>query len=200
MAASRPATFGLVSKPVKKYRVEIRYVNHKNGDVKDNKFINVQVTDLTALRKDLLRQYGHTPTINAIIEDENGRVGELDMAYPGCPPVWYSAKSNRSYSGVQVTPNGGLATNVKYHPYYDYEKYSAIGIPIYKIWRNMFGNFDVLGRKFNGEWVFGHDYDLKDGVWKGGKYDYDIDNLYKRVGRNFPKPYIDNKRGPTGKF
>lgn len=198
MATSRPMTFGLASKPVKKYRVEIKYIDHKNGKVRDNKFITVDATDITALRRKLLRDYGHTPTIDAIIEDDNGRVGELDMAYPGCPPFWYSAAKG-ARKGVQVAPNGGLAPNARY-AYYDYEKYSAVGIPIYKVWRNMFGDFDVLGRKFNGEWVFGHDYDLKDGVWKGGKYDYDIDNLYKRVGRNFPKPYIDNKRGPTGKF
>lgn len=83
----------------------------------------------------------------------------------------------------------------------DFTKISAAGIPIYKIWYSpMWDSYDVLGRSKNGEWVYGRDYDLKDGVWQGGRYDYDIDNLYKRVGGTYPVLFKNNRRGKTGKF
>ena len=199
MANTESMTFGLVSKPVKKYRVEIRYVDPRNVlNVRDNKFITVQATDLTALRRELLLKYGHTPSIEAWVEDDKGKVGELDMAFPGSAPVWMSARDRRQ--GTVVAPNGRLAPNAV-HAYFDFTKYSAVGIPIYKIYYYRgWDTYDVLGRKFNGEWVFGRDYDLKTGVWQGGTYRMDLNDLYKRVDTNLPRAYIDNKRGPTGRF
>ena len=109
--------------------------------------------------------------------------------------------------GVVQTPlykNGKLKMARKTttsKPKNDFTKVSAAGIPIYKIWYSpLMDSYDVLGRSKSGEWVYGRDYDLKDGVWQGGRYDYDIDNLYKRVGGTYPKVYKNNHRGPTGKF
>lgn len=83
----------------------------------------------------------------------------------------------------------------------DFTKISSAGIPIYKIWYSpLMESYDVLGRKKSGEWVYGRDYDLKKGIWQGGKYDYDIDNLYKRVGGTYPVLYKNNRRGKTGRF
>ncbi len=83
----------------------------------------------------------------------------------------------------------------------DFTKISAAGIPIYKIWySSLMDSYDVLGRSKKGEWVYGRDYDLKDGVWQGGRYDYDLNNLYKRVGGTFGKVVVDNHRGNTGRF
>lgn len=83
----------------------------------------------------------------------------------------------------------------------DFTKYTAMGLPVYKIWYNgIMDSYDCLARQKNGEWVYGRDYDLKDGIWQGGRYDYDLDNLYRRVGGTFGKVVVNNKRGPTGKF
>ena len=85
-------------------------------------------------------------------------------------------------------------------PKKDFTKYSATGAPIYKIWYNgIGGTYDCLA-KINNEWVYGRDYNLSTGVWQGGRYDYDIDNLYRRVGGTFGKVVVDNKRGPSGRF
>lgn len=116
-------------------------------------------------------------------------------------PAGYGWLDGKNQAPKYIYKNGKLRETRKAVKKHDYTKISAAGIPIYKIWYSpLMDSYDVLGRSKNGEWVYGRDYDLKDGIWKGGRYDYDIDNLYKRVGGTYPVVFKNNHRGKTGKF
>lgn len=58
----------------------------------------------------------------------------------------------------------------------------------------------VKARKSDGEWAYGRDYNLKTGIWQGGRYSMNLNQLYERVGGTFGRVYKDNHVGKTGKF
>ena len=81
----------------------------------------------------------------------------------------------------------------------DFTKSNRFGFPIYKIWES-FGQYNVLARNpETGEWVYGRRYDMDSGIWAGGTYRLNIDDLYERC-PPYGKLVVDNKRGNTGKY
>lgn len=196
-------TFGLVSEDKKSARS--KYTTYEihihRTDSKAIKKETVLATGIIPLRKKILREMGHISTSVAFfIYSGEDQLGVLATGKGG--PRWTSSSNPGNYYRVYangVISNKPLDRGAIYPP--KYTEYNNIGMPIYKIWYNSISNsYDVLARKFNGEWAYGHDYDIKEGVWKGGRYDYDVNDLYKRVGGTPSKVVVDNKRGPSGRF
>lgn len=105
-------------------------------------------------------------------------------------PLFGSKLRSQRTASKDVKPFKGSA---------DYTKYSAVGFPIYKIWES-FGQYCVLSKNpKTGEWIFGRRYDLDTGIWGGGTYRLNIDDLYERC-PPYGKLVVDNKRGNTGKY
>ena len=185
-------TMGLVSKgdAPRKFVVGFR----KAPMSADERFETVRADSLTSLRRILLWDFGHIGHRYLTVTEDGRLVGRLEVSRPGGGPIWLS-------KGKENAVNGNGTLSARRPVYKDFTKYNEIGMPIYKIWRNnISGSYYALARKYNGEWAYGRDYSIKDGVWNGGSYSMDVDYLYDRVGGPDGFLVYDNKRGPTGRF
>ena len=184
-------TFGLVGAPNKVYDITVVYKSSKTEPRKEK----YRASGLDAVRKHILNQYGSIG--HAIIKVSLGKKTLGKMEIGAGAPKWIADGKTRlvSRQGKPIDPKSKSMLKT------DFTKFSAVGIPIYKIYYSAFTeSYDVLGRKYNGEWVYGRDYDLKTGIWNGGRYNFDIDALYDRVNGPNGHVFINNRRGPTGRF
>lgn len=123
------------------------------------------------------------------------------VAYDGKNLQWLVHKDGK-ITAYDMRGDGKILKTIK-NPMAkkDYTKYTQQGMRIYKIWYSpLTESYDVLARKSDGEWAYGRDYNLKTGIWQGGRYSMNLNQLYERVGGTFGRVYKDNHRGPTGKF
>lgn len=123
------------------------------------------------------------------------------VAYDGQHKYWITKKKEKIVT-YEMRGDGKILKTIK-NPMAkkDYTKVTQQGMRIYKIWYSpLTESYDVLARKSDGEWAYGRDYNLKTGIWQGGRYSMNLNQLYERVGGTFGRVYKDNHVGKTGKF
>lgn len=166
-------------------RFEVRYI--MNEDQYKSSFKKFRNDDLGYGREDLL-------------SDVNGKAARITRVRDKKKSRW-KFKPLVGLKFLQRKPSAkrSASKDRKSGGNLDFTKSNCLGFPIYKIWES-FGQYYVLAKNpETGEWVFGRRYDLDTGIWGGGTYRLNIDELYERC-PPYGRLVVDNHRGDTGKY